>query len=193
MSTLQTVALGAVSVTDALLIGMSDLPPGVDLDPRPVARRAAWYSLGFLLREAAVRYLDVQTQELRVGLRVARAGNQALGEMFLADSLENGAGYCSHLGQRQHFEGMLAEARDFLDQLAGGPHASSCDSSCYDCLRDYYNMAYHPLLDWRLARDMLDLMDGRDLEVQRWAETESSLARALLQTSTGQASNSKES
>jgi hypothetical protein len=179
MSTVQTVALGAVSVTDALLIGMSDLPPGVELDPRPVSRRGAWYSLGFLLREAAVRYLDVQSQELRVGLRVARAGFQALGEVFLADSLENGAGYCSHLGQPQHFDGMLGEARSFLRDRAEPAHADSCDSSCYDCLRDYYNMAYHPLLDWRLARDMLELMDGRELDVQPWAETEASLANAF--------------
>jgi hypothetical protein len=33
-------------------------------------------------------------------------------------------------------------------------------------------MAFHPLLDWRVARDMLDLLDGRPLDLQREAALE---------------------
>jgi len=29
-----------------------------------------------------------------------------------------------------------------------------CDTSCNLCLRDFANLAYHGLLDWRLALDM---------------------------------------
>ena len=32
-----------------------------------------------------------------------------------------------------------------------------CDTSCPDCLRSYSNLAYHNLLDWRLAMDMATL------------------------------------
>jgi len=31
----------------------------------------------------------------------------------------------------------------------------SCESSCYDCLRQYRNMSYHGLLDWRLGLSLL--------------------------------------
>ena len=33
-----------------------------------------------------------------------------------------------------------------------------CDSSCYDCLRQYRNMNYHGLLDWRLGLSALRVL-----------------------------------
>jgi hypothetical protein len=175
----QKVALGATYVTDILLVSVAKLPSGVDIEPFIPSRQAAWYSLGFLLREAAVRALDVQSQELRVGLRVARLGGEVVTELFLADSLENGAGYCTHLGKREQFTRVLTEASAFLGDLAKKSHETECDSSCYDCLRDYYNMAYHPLLDWRLASDMLRLLREGKFDASPWSATEASLARSF--------------
>ena len=68
-------------------------PPAIDITPLMAARKGAWFSLSFLLRSAAVRVLDVGDQELRAGLRVLTIGGAARGEIFLADALENGAGY----------------------------------------------------------------------------------------------------
>jgi hypothetical protein len=42
---------------------------------------------------------------------------------------------------------------------------SGCDGSCYDCLRDYSNAAYHPMLDWFLAKEALGLLTGRELDL----------------------------
>ena len=71
-----TVALGASYVTDLALIGIRTAPHWLALSPtRRVGLRAAWYSLGFLLREAAVRLLDVQSREAR-GRLVVPAGRQ---------------------------------------------------------------------------------------------------------------------
>jgi len=176
LSRTETVALGAIQVSDVLLVGIDSPPPGVDLNPSAVPHRAAWYSLGFLLREAAVRHLDVQSQELQVGLRVSKPNQEAVGEVFLADALENGAGYCTYLGNPDEFQRVLDKARAFLDKLTEAPHSSQCDGSCYDCLRDYYNMAYHPLLDWRLARDMLDIAGGGNLDLKPWGPLEEELA-----------------
>jgi len=177
--TQESVALGASYVTDILLLRAKVLPEGIDADPFTPSRRGAWYSLGFLLREAAARSLDVQSQELRVGLRVARPAGEVRTEVFLADSLENGAGYCTHLGKPSEFQRVLGEARNFLEELERPKHREGCDSSCYDCLRDYYNMAFHPLLDWRLSRDMLDLLEHRAFDVTAWAATERSLAKSF--------------
>ena len=175
----EQVALGATYVTDVLLVSLTTQPSGISLDPFSAARQAAWYSLGFLLREAAVRTLDVQSQELRVGLRVARPGGSVTTELFLADSLENGAGYCTHLGSTEQFSHVLAEAATFVAELETGTHASRCDSSCYDCLRDYYNMAYHPLLDWRLARDMQGLLEKSEFDTSLWEDEETDLAASF--------------
>jgi hypothetical protein len=43
------------------------------------------------------------------------------------------------------------------DRLVDQAHADVCDTSCPDCLRSYSNLAYHNLLDWRLAIDMANL------------------------------------
>jgi len=178
----EVVALGSITVTDILLLGIANPPLGINLSPQgagAVSRRAAWYSLGFLIREAAVRHLDVQSQELQVGLRVMRAEAAITAEVFLADALENGAGYATHVGSADNFARVVAEAREVLTRLDGPAHRDTCDSSCYDCLRDYYNMPYHPLLDWRLGRDMTDLLLGDDLDLSRWNEIERQLAEGF--------------
>jgi hypothetical protein len=87
----ETVALGEAHVTDMLLVGAASVPPGLRVDPKTASRKGAWFSLGFLLREAAARMLDVQVQELDVGLRSRRVDGVVVPELFLADSLENGA------------------------------------------------------------------------------------------------------
>jgi len=80
----------------------------------------------------------------------------------LCDTLENGAGYCRWLANPTNFVSLLARAADTdTGELAAkwtmAAHASRCDTSCSQCLRDYYNMQYHGLLDWRLALDMATL------------------------------------
>jgi hypothetical protein len=173
------VALGAVKSTDVLVIGAAEdaLPEWATLDPRDVGRRAAWYSLGFLIRGAASRYLEVQTGEIDVGVRAIRADGALVAQIFLADSLANGAGYCTHLAIPEHFRALLDEAAVWVGQLAD-PAKHACDSACYDCLKDYRNSAYHGLLDWRLAADLLTVLRREPLEADaRWA----GLAEAALE------------
>jgi hypothetical protein len=51
-----------------------------------------------MLRRAAAVRLDVADSELKIGL---------IGQVFLSDTLENGAGYSTLLGERTEFEGLL--------------------------------------------------------------------------------------
>lgn len=156
------VALAAIKSTDVLVIGVDRkiLPPGVTLRPDTAARRGAWYSLGFLLREAAARLLDVETPEIEVGLRTIRTPDGTVGaQVFLSDTLANGAGYCSHLGKPEVFEQLLVSAEAWVGEFEEHTNSGeSCGSACYKCLKDYRNMAYHGLLDWRLASDLLALL-----------------------------------
>jgi ATP-dependent helicase YprA (DUF1998 family) len=178
-----TVALGSKFRTDTLLLSPIDLPSALRLDPAHlesgVAARGTLYSAGFLVREAAARQLDVQGRELRVGLWLEpRASDSARGWIFLADALENGAGYCTHLGTRPQLERLIDSTREYLVELADETR-HSCDSSCYGCLRAYENQAYHALLDWRLARDWVDLVCGEALDTSRWEGIEADVVRSF--------------
>ncbi len=164
-------ALASITKTDVMLVGLDGerVMPGLDLGPvgarGRVSGRAAWFSLGFLLRSAAAVFLDVDRNELRVGLRTLERDGRLEGEVFLSDFLENGAGYSTYLGRPGIFP-------RFLDEVLGshathlehhGAGGRPCDGACYDCLKDYANMAYHGLLDWRLALDMARLAGGQEI------------------------------
>ena len=157
-------ALAAISETDMMMLGIRDYGPGRGADPRTPQGRAALYSLAFMLRRAAAVYLDIQDYELKAGIRSQEdpALGTVVGQVFLSDTLENGAGYATHLGTpvvTQELLEMIAQPtpREFHDHLVANAHADACDTSCPDCLRSYSNLAYHNLLDWRLAVDMAQL------------------------------------
>ena len=157
------VALGAWEVTDTLLVGLSETSSDLDLAPTRLEARAAWTSFGFLLRNAASKLLDIAPNELRVGFFPQPHPEGVTGTAFLADSLANGAGYATYLGQNA--EQLLRAAQELAeDYRSHAAQEGGCDSSCYRCLRDHSNAAYHPLLDWRLAVDLLSLGTGEPID-----------------------------
>ena len=154
--TSRRVTLLSRRMTDALLITPTTWPAGTHALPSTVDGRAAWYSLAFALRTAASALLDIEPGELDAGLYV-NGHADANGFAFLCDQLENGAGYSTHLGQQDVFQRLLRHTEDTLSP-AWHAHSAECDTSCARCLREYGNLPYHPLLDWRLALDMLHLL-----------------------------------
>ncbi len=168
------VALGAIKQTDALAVSLDPAvePAGFSVRPNTAPRRGAWFSFGFLLRGAAARLLEVQTNEIEVGLRSLRVDGRQAAQVFLSDSLANGAGYCTHLGRPDVFQALLEATSAWADELEVHTNSGkTCDSACYDCLKDYRNMSFHGLLDWRLACDLLDLMRTGSLDPdKRWSE-----------------------
>jgi hypothetical protein len=156
-------ALGSIKTTDVLIIGIRSWPIGVNASPLQVEGRAAFYSFGFLFRRAASVILDIDERELKVGLRVFRnqTGHIA-GQIFLSDSLENGAGYSTYLGLPDRAENLLRYiigdgTQDFYGTLTAPSHRDLCQTSCPDCLRDFSNLTYHNILDWRLGLDIAQL------------------------------------
>ncbi|MGD2101227.1 MAG: DEAD/DEAH box helicase [Acidimicrobiia bacterium] len=180
----RTYALGASHHTDIALIGLQEVPPHLDLSPFPGASgKAPWYSLGFALREGAARMLDIESRELKVGLRVSSFEPP---EIFISDELANGAGFATYISEPDHFRSLVKHTEEYFAELVDDPR-HQCDTSCYDCLREYYNMAYHPLLDWRLARDMLLLGSYGTFEIEPWLEIEQDLAETLATEFGGEA------
>lgn len=182
-----SVALGAIQHTDFLFAGAgtpTDPTSGLRLNlvsgvRQPYgsqdvtdSRRAAWYSLAFLLRTVASTTLDIQPLELIAGIYSGTTGNEPATFAFLADALENGAGFSTHLGSSEFLPEFLVAVDNYLYELSDATHADVCNSSCYRCLRDYGNMAYHALLDWRLARDLFQLLQGKFLQLDTTLEAE---------------------
>jgi Lhr-like helicase len=178
-------ALAAVANTDVLTAGIAEVPVGLCLNPAVPEARAGWYSFGFLVRRAAAVWMDVAESELDVGIQPVMDFSSPFAppsaRVFLSDALENGAGYCTHLGQPHRFEALLefitgsgSPPNDsFWGPLVGQPHESECAASCHRCLREFGNMAYHPLLDWRTGLDVvrlaLDPGAQVDLNYPYWA------------------------
>jgi DEAD/DEAH box helicase domain-containing protein len=172
-------AIGAVFTTDVLSMYI-DAGEGfgqhgrLDVQRQPSAR-AALASFSELLKLALATSLDVDPSEFRTGWQPITIGDCASELVFLADSLENGAGYTRWASDPGNLRAAL---NDYIDGAPGRDgvaakwgaiaHSGSCDRSCPDCLRNYTNRFSHGLLDWRLALDIGDLVLGRELDEARW-------------------------
>jgi hypothetical protein len=182
------VGLASSKYTDLLLLRLEHHPDHLDLNLAGTNRlyiRAAYYAWGYLLRKAACDFLDVEPAELDVNIRPTTIDDKAMCEVFLIDSLENGAGYCKHLTENLHesiLEPLVAGGQ-FYNRLVNDMHLYGCDSSCYDCLRDYNNTDLHPILDWRLGIDLARLAVSKDAEVdlhrEYWRSVAEKAARNL--------------
>lgn len=163
------IALMARRKTDILLAGIDQWSDGVFADPTTVEGRAAWFSFAFWLRTVASAYLDVHPDELQSGTRTYGGDGKPFAEAFLCDKLENGAGYCNLLSETDIFSILLEHSNpnskpNGQESIAANwlqKDHLACDTSCNKCLRDYSNMSYHGLLDWRLALDMAQIASGK--------------------------------
>ena len=176
-------ALAAISNTDVMAAGVNLVPVGLCLNPSRPEAKAAWYSFGFLVRRAAAVSLDVNESELDLGIQpfpdLSTPFAPPTARIFISDSLENGAGYSTFFGDPIRFEELLrfvlGEAPpswtrstppdSFNSPLVTPPHSQNCVSSCHRCLREFGNMAYHPILDWRMGLDMALLALDSDAHI----------------------------
>lgn len=168
-------ALASIKTTDVLFAGLNyPTDAGYNLSPTSLSGRASWYSFGFFLRNSISAWLDIDRREISAGIRTLDRGNGNFeGEVFISDILENGAGYATFFNDPRRFQTLL---EDMLNRFNLHNHTTStrrCDSSCYNCLRDYSNMVYHDLLDWRLAMDMTRLAWGEPIRLDTWWQEES--------------------
>jgi len=170
-SAIEHIALAAPKTTDVLRIRPGTIPRGLRLDPVASggAIKAAYYSAAFILRSLAAERLDTDPEEFDVSnvRQVELDGGPRSGEIVLSDHLANGAGFIVWIAE--HWPEMLAAATStseppnrFIGSLTSAAHRRSCDSSGYDCLRQYRNMNYHGLLDWRLGLSLLRCLHHAD-------------------------------
>jgi ATP-dependent helicase YprA (DUF1998 family) len=160
----EALGLAAPKTTDLLRIRPAQVPPGLSLNPldKRGAVKAAYYSAAFILRAVAADLLDIDPEEIDISnvRQVTLGTGEKAGEIVINDHIANGAGFTAwisgHWSQLLHSVVAPAPPADsFPGALISAGHRASCDSSCYDCLRQYRNMSYHGLLDWRLGLSLL--------------------------------------
>lgn len=181
---LRSIAIGELRVTDVLTIGLPPSPhvPGgavtIHSETLP-AGHAAFWSLTEALRRGAKRLLDIDPMELVAGLHPLGKGQMGV---FLADALDNGAGYAIELGREDNFTRLLTDTRARLVEDWTRPEHTHCSSGCVDCLRSYDNRFLHHFLDWRLALDMIDMLAGDAPALDRWTSLGQQVADGLERT-----------
>ncbi|MFG6574183.1 DEAD/DEAH box helicase [Sulfitobacter sp. 1A13353] len=171
-------AIGAVFTTDVLSFYFEGAEgvghAGVlDVTGQKSSAKSAITSFSELVKLAIATELDVNPEEFRTGLQRlrVRVGEVEVDteQVFIADKLENGAGYSRWASQPENMQRAL---ENFYSNVAHkwqeDSHAGDCDQSCPDCLRSYSNRFVHGVLDWRLALDLADMALGNGLDVSRW-------------------------
>lgn len=181
---LERAAIGSVRPTDVAIIELDGihLESGrLPTDSELPAGYAAMWSFAELLRRGIQHRLSIEPGEVDVGLQPVRVGGVRTHRIFIADSLENGAGYAVELARG----GALGDVLDDIlgplrSQLEDPEHATTCSPSCPDCLRSYDNRSLHSLLSWRLALDVATLAAGDELDPARWQQRGDTIAQAFV-------------
>ncbi|HEU6445186.1 MAG TPA: DEAD/DEAH box helicase [Gaiellaceae bacterium] len=165
----EAIALAAPKTTDIFRIRPASVPDGLNLDP---ARgrggvKGAYYSGAFIFRSIAAEQLDIDPDEIEISnvRQTEITAGVTAGEIVLSDYLPNGAGFMQWC--HDHWLDLLGYATDtnappetFVGELISPAHRDACDSAGYDCLRQYRNMTYHGLLDWRLGLALLSALNS---------------------------------
>lgn len=177
-------AIGAVFQTDVLslyITGAAGIGNNGILDIEQHSAAPAITSFGQLFKTAAAVYLDVDPDEFRVGKQRLRLPECITEQLFLADALENGAGYVRHLYDENRLGKFLADYYGDVKTSWSSESHSDCDRSCPDCLRNYSNRFIHAQLDWRLALDLTEVALGQALDESRWLSSSQRLAERFVE------------
>jgi DEAD/DEAH box helicase domain-containing protein len=113
----------------------------------------------------------VDPGEFRVGRQLLKKDDCETEQVFIADALENGAGYARRASDPAYMRSSLMSFHQSVSsKWQHERHSHDCDRSCPDCLRNYSNRFSHGVLDWRLALDLTDIVLGKDLPLSRWID-----------------------
>lgn len=145
------------------------------------AGHAAINSFVQMLIRACKDYLQIDQNELRVGLQPFSTAQGVSQRIFISDVLENGSGYVKIISDPEVLKGIFASIIQTTGARLESPvFHPDCDTSCPTCLRSYENRAIHHLLNWRLAIDLAQLLSGQELTLGRWLDRSPALVDSFL-------------
>ena len=148
--------------------------------------KSSVFSAAFLLRSVFTQQQDVDNSELEVlGLRhyTNEDGSKVTGFSY-GDKLSNGSGFSQKLNDNLsnyinlcldptgNFNGEIVQ---FVIDLLSKENQENCDVADYTNLLNYRNKRFHPLLNWRLGVSYLRILRGKEDEIEKVINADSSL------------------
>ena len=192
------IAIGEIRTTDALLIDVKtsevefehldgEIYLGSTNHHFVPGATAAYLSFAEAFRNACKITLGIDAEEFVVGFKKKLGSNPETrtGQIYLADSHANGAGFSIEIAKPENFNKVLSVIDSEMRERWLANNHLGCDTSCPDCLRTYTNRSSHQLLDWRLALDMTSLVLGRQLDHSIWIQKSVVGAKALVDSGMG--------
>jgi DEAD/DEAH box helicase domain-containing protein len=178
-------AIGAIFKTDVLGI-LFDRAQALGnnglLDVAMPSTKRAIASFAEFSRMAISTYLDIDPSELRIGRQSIKLEQCSTELIFIADALENGAGYVNRMSENDHYKNALTQYYESVQPRWESTKHKECDQSCPDCLRSYGNRMEHHLLDWRLALDLCEVALGLEIKTDRWLSESTNIAEKFIDT-----------
>ena len=145
-------ALGHRFSSEVVLLGI-DMPQSLDAPFIEPSGRAVWLSFGTLMAEAAARVIQINPDEIQVGVRPMRDSfGRIQGEVFIYDDVPGGAGYARAIHDN------LEEVADVALYMGKNCLNKNCGGACYHCLLGYRNQRVHNLLDRNLGVAVLEYL-----------------------------------
>lgn len=196
-------SLGARKTTNVIRLHPENLDFSLDINPfnlindgNKVSSKGAFHSAAYLLQRCLADSLDVSPEEIELAAiteqKLDDETGRSTGRIVLSDELPNGSGFVEYLHNKidEFFEMCLnpTSLNRYTHSFINEEHAKACKDSCYKDLRNYRNLNYHGILDWRLAVGLIRILsDGTYLvgldgkwdyvEIADWPETADEYAR----------------
>lgn len=134
--------------------------------------KAAYFSAAFIIQRTLASELDIAPEEIEINqIQMTDANGFNAGKIMMSDTLPNGSGFVKYLNDKlldvilndvcQTSKGNPQIQLQFIKDLVSENHVKNCTSACYNCLRVYRNMMYHPILDWRLGMSLLRILANK--------------------------------
>lgn len=155
---LQRFSLGHEFKTDVIMLKF----PLYVIDSRDIG--IAW-SILYSLLEGLSRCLNIDRKELSGCLQWFKDDECSYGNFgfVLFDNTPGGAGYVRQLEAPKLIEKMFNSAYSIVKNCdCGGVLA---DTSCYNCLRNYYNQKQHEIIKRKYAMQFFEKMMGNNAEI----------------------------
>lgn len=202
----EALALISGKVTEVFRLQPQNLNLCLDINPfdrkdqlNAAASKGAFYSAAFLLQRTLADTLDIDPEEIEIAAidsielpENAGVNGKKTASIVLSDELPNGSGFIQQLFEK--FDTYLQKCitPTIKDQYNYAiVNNQDCQDASYSDLKNYRNMNFHPLLDWRLGVGLLRVMndenylsglqkdDYKHLELKRWKEFVKELAEQM--------------
>lgn len=170
----ETLSLVSGKVTEVFRLEPMNFSLTIEVDPfssnkfKGSSSKGSFYSAAFLLQRTLAASLDIDPEEIEIAAiesielpELNGVIGRRSASIVLTDELPNGSGFVKQL--HNNFDMYLKRCIEPINNDQERYNFNilqnrNCKDASYQDLKNYRNMSFHPLLDWRLGVGLLRLM-----------------------------------